>query len=49
MEFETQITIAGRMEYLTIEALQSTLDQSGDVGRLLSGLIRALKGRHLRP
>lgn len=52
MEFETQITIAGRLAYVTAEEMQRILELSGDVGRLLAGLIRALKARrqrHLTP
>jgi four helix bundle protein len=49
MELETQVVIAGRMAYLTPEMQQRTLNLSGDVGRMLSGLIRALKARRARP
>ncbi len=48
MEVETQVLIAGRMGYLTPETQQRTLDLSGEVGRMLSGLIRALKARRAR-
>ena len=49
MELETQVVIAGRMGYLTPEMQQRALNRSGDVGRMLSGLIRALKARRARP
>jgi four helix bundle protein len=49
MELETQVVIAGRMGYVTAEHQQQALDLSGDVGRMLSGLIRALKARRPRP
>ena len=49
MEFETQLLIAGRMGYVTLETQQRTLDLSGDIGRMLAGLIRALKARRPTP
>jgi four helix bundle protein len=49
MELETQVVIAGRMGYVTVEQQQGTLDLSGDVGRMLAGLIRALKLRRPAP
>jgi four helix bundle protein len=49
MEFETQLLIAGRMGYVTLESQQRTLDLSGDIGRMLAGLIRALKARRPAP
>lgn len=44
-ELETQLIIAERLAYMTHENLQPVLDLSGDVGRLLGGLIRALRAR----
>lgn len=49
MELETHIVIAGRMGYVTAEGMQRTLDLTGDVGRMLSGLTRALKVRRSSP
>jgi len=49
MEFETQVVIAGRMAYVTPETQQRTLDLSGDVGRMLAGLVRALRTRRRTP
>jgi four helix bundle protein len=45
VELETQLTIAGQRNYLTPEDRQHAFSLSGDVGRLLSGLLRALKKR----
>jgi four helix bundle protein len=49
MELETQLLIAGRMGYVTLETQQRTLGLSGDIGRMLAGLIRALKARRPAP
>lgn len=45
MELETQIAIALRRGYLENSEAQRCFDLSGDVGRLLAGLVRALKAR----
>ena len=45
MELETQITIASQRDYISHPDAQRALDLSGDVGRLLAGLVRALKAR----
>ena len=45
MELETQIAIALRRGYLDSSEAQRCFDLSGDVGRLLAGLVRALKAR----
>jgi len=45
MELETQLTIAARRNYVGNADTQRGLDLSGDVGRLLAGLVRALKAR----
>jgi hypothetical protein len=37
------------MGYVTLENQQRTLDLSGDIGRMLAGLIRALKARRTTP
>jgi four helix bundle protein len=43
MELETQLTIAARRNYVGNADIQRGLDLSGDVGRLLASLVRALK------
>jgi len=45
MELETQFVIASRRHYTDQAALEHGLNLSGDVGRLLAGLVRALKAR----
>src|SRR5438034_11306648 len=45
MELETQFVIASRRQYIDQAALGQGLNLSGDVGRLLAGLVRALKAR----
>jgi four helix bundle protein len=45
MELETQFIIASRRQYIDQAALAQGLNLSGDVGRLLAGLVRALKAR----
>jgi four helix bundle protein len=49
MELETQILIAGRMKYVTIDDEKRVLVRTGRVGKLLSGLTRALKARRVEP
>lgn len=49
MEFETQLAIAARLRYVTPDEEQRALDLSGDVGRMLAGLARALKARRRTP
>jgi four helix bundle protein len=48
MELETQVLIAGRMGYVRKEVEERILTQASEVGRMLSGLIRALKKRSSR-
>jgi four helix bundle protein len=48
MEVETQVLIATRLGYLSEEQSQTLLAHSGEVGRLLAGLVRALKRRAAR-
>jgi four helix bundle protein len=45
MELETQLAIAFRRGYLDNVDSQRCFDLSGDVGRLLAGLVRALRLR----
>ena len=53
MELETQVLIAGRMGYVAKEGEKRILAQCAEVGKMLSGLVRALKRRqrvtHLTP
>ena len=41
MEMETQIVIAGNLAYLTPQAVAGLMNRSGEVSRLLHGLIRS--------
>ena len=45
MEMETQVMIAGRMAYVSKESEDRALAQAAEVGRMLAGLVRALKRR----
>ena len=45
MELETQLMIAGRLGYLSRESEERILTHAGEVGRMLSGLARALRKR----
>ena|SRR5437667_6336301 len=45
MELETQLLIASRRRYITTGELEPVLELSRVVGRLLAGLVRALKAR----
>jgi four helix bundle protein len=49
MEIETQVIIATRLGYVSEDQSQTLLARSGEVGRLLAGLVRALKRRAGRP
>src|SRR6266516_436778 len=52
MELETQVLIACRRAYVATTEVERGLDLSRVVGRLLAGLVRALKARiprHLTP
>jgi four helix bundle protein len=44
-EVETQLTIAVRLKFKDIEKLGAAIDCCGDVGRLLNGLFRKLRGK----
>ena len=48
MELETQVLIAGRMAYLSSDQRDALRERSSDVGRMLAGLIAALKRRRAR-
>ena len=45
MELETQVLIASRRLYITTGEVEPVLDLCRVVGRLLAGLVRALKAR----
>ncbi len=45
MELETQLMIAGRLGYVSREVEERILAQGAEVGRMLSGLARALRRR----
>jgi len=45
MELETQLMIAGRLGYLSGETEERILADAAEVGRMLSGLVRALRKR----
>jgi four helix bundle protein len=42
-ELETQLTIAHQLEYIDETAINQLLDRLGEVGRILNGLLAALK------
>lgn len=42
MEVETHLQIAGRLSYLDNSSLQTLLDKSAEIGRMLNGLMRRL-------
>jgi len=46
MEMETQLSIAGRMGYISNEEEERVIAQTSEVGRMLSGLLRALTKRY---
>jgi len=43
MELETHIIVAGRLNYVRQEHVDQILRMTGEVGRMLAGLIRSLK------
>ena len=45
MELETQVLIAVRMGYVSEKGEEEVLSRTAEVGRMLSGLVRALKKR----
>lgn len=49
MEVETQVLLASRLGYLSPAAERQLLSSTGQVGRLLAGLVRSLKRLRLRP
>ena len=49
MELETHFFIANRLSYITESQLQSVLDNTAELGRILAGLISKLKARRESP
>jgi len=47
MELETHLLIGRRMSYISAEEEQGFLQRAAEVGRMLAGLVRALKRRSL--
>jgi four helix bundle protein len=45
MELETHILVAGRLSYPQQDQVNQILELSGEVGRMLAGLIRKLKSK----
>jgi len=45
MELDTQLQITARLHYLGADIAERLLDRVGEVRRLLSGLLRALRAR----
>ena len=41
-EVETQLLIAGRLNYLTASQVETVMNRAGEVGRLLNGLMNSL-------
>jgi len=46
MEMETQLLIAGRMGYISNAEQEHVIERASEVGRMLSGLLRALTKRY---
>ena len=46
LELQTQIVIAGGLEYLTMEQAAALTRTTDDLGRGLNGLIQAVRGKH---
>lgn len=49
IEMETQIVIAGNLGFLTSKAVAELMDRSGEVSRLLHGLMKSLQPAELKP
>jgi len=49
MEVETQLMIAERLRFCTLEEVKPVLALAGDVGRPLSGLSKSLKNKQTSP
>ncbi len=44
-ELETHIQIAGRLDYLNTKQTKRLLERTGEVGRMLNGLMRSLRNK----
>jgi four helix bundle protein len=42
MEVETQVQIASRLHYIDDSTLEAVLEKTGELGRMLNGLIQSL-------
>jgi four helix bundle protein len=49
MELETQVMLAQRLGYIDVEAAGQALSRSGEVGRMLHGLMRSLRAVREQP
>ncbi len=49
LELETHLIIAQKLNYLKEEQLKGLRTQTGQIGRMLNGLIHALRGRRQGP
>lgn len=45
-ELETHLLLVGRLGYRSAEEVEPVLTQCSEVGKMLSGLSRALRGKH---
>jgi hypothetical protein len=45
MELETHLALAGRIHHLSPGDLEGAMGSSGEVGRMLNGLIKSLEAR----
>ena len=48
-ELETQILLAGDLEFIEKEDLETSLERINEVERMLKALIKTLEQKHLRP
>jgi four helix bundle protein len=44
-ELETHLVIASRLRYVDSDSLKAILNKSGEISRMLSGLMRSLRGQ----
>jgi four helix bundle protein len=45
MEVETHIQIAARLGYIDLQTSDSMIDRMSEIGRMLNGLMRSLRGK----
>ena len=48
-ELETQILLAGDLNYVRAEKREIFQNEIGDIERMLKGLIKSLENKHLNP